>query len=431
MKMKTHIVAGILAASLLAGGCGKFVRDELITMQNEIDLLYKQVEQMNTGVETLKGIVGAMAANGYIVNVEQFEAEGGGGYELRFRTVTLDENGNVSSEDTFAIKLYSGVNGEDALPYVVSVKQDEEDGRWYWYSTEDQDWLKDENGNRFPVDGKTPQLSVNEEGFWCISWDGEEPVATEWKAKGEDALEIFSKAEVFDDRVELTLAADGSVLVLPRFLPVEVALTIGEQPLEGDVLIAPGETVTIHYVLSGTGAEKAVLVAGTDGRLKTALKVESETEGTVEVTCPEVFPEGGYVYITVNDGNGRSDVRVIRFASRTFRVLVGDVEYAAKAEGATGVMVTFESNFDLDAACVFPEGVEPWLTAKMDVVEGIPVLSYDVAANTATEARTGVIVVSPKDHPGFEVFRVTVNQAAAEAATGNGETGSTGTGTGE
>ena len=43
MKMRTHIVAGILAASLLAGGCGKFVRDELITMQNEIDLLYGQV----------------------------------------------------------------------------------------------------------------------------------------------------------------------------------------------------------------------------------------------------------------------------------------------------------------------------------------------------------------------------------------------------
>ena len=58
-------------------------------------------------------------------------------------------------------------------------------------------------------------------------------------------------------------------------------------------------------------------------------------------------------------------------------------------------------------------------------------LTYDVAANTSAEAREGVIVVSPKDHPGFEVFRVTVNQAAAEAAAGTGETGSTGTGTGE
>ena len=64
MKMKKYIAAGILAAAFLAGGCGKFVRDELITMQNEIDLLYAQVDQMNKGLETLKGLVSAMAANG-------------------------------------------------------------------------------------------------------------------------------------------------------------------------------------------------------------------------------------------------------------------------------------------------------------------------------------------------------------------------------
>ena len=429
MKMKRHIVvAGILAAAFLAGGCGKFVRDELITMQNEIDLLYGQVDQMNKGLGTLQGIVSVMAAKGYIVDVKEIQDEDRGGYTLTFRTVTLDENGNVAAEDEFKIKLYSGVDGNDALPYVVSAKQDEEDGRWYWWhADEDADgnptgeWLRDENGERFAVDGRTPALSVNEEGFWCISWDGQEPQPTEWKAKGEDAFEIFTKAEVFDDRVELTLASDGSVLVLPRFLPVDVALTLNGEALPEKVLIAKGETLAIHYALSGTGAEGAVLVAGTDGRFKTALRPESATEGTVEVTCPDEFPEGGYVYVTVYDGNGRSDVRVIPFAVRNLKLLYGEADYAAPAAGKTGQMLTFESNFDLDAAAVFPEGVEPWLTVKMEVMEGIPVLTYDVAANTATEARTGVIVVSPKDHPGFEVFRVTVNQAAAEAPTGTGE----------
>ena len=438
MKMKIHIAAiatGILAAGLLAGGCGKFVRDELVYMQNEMDamhdeikLLQEQVDQANQGLKTLHDIVDVMAADGYITKVEKFEDETGEGYILSFRTVTVDENGNVSSDDSSSIKLYSGKDGQDADPYVVSMKQNEEDGRWYWYSTQDEDWLKDADGNPFLVDGKTPQLKV-EDGYWFISWDGKADddetktwEETGWKAKGEDAYEWFSKAEVFDDRVELTLASDGSVIVLPRFLPVEVALTLGDQSLEGDVMIAPGETVSIKYVLSGTGAENAVLVAGTDGRMKTALRPESATEGTVDVTCPAEFPEGGYVYITVNDGNGRSDVRVIRFVLRKFKLLYGDAEYAAPAAGTTGQTLTFEANFDLDAACVFPEGVEPWLTAKLETVEGVPVLTYDVAANTAAEAREGVIVVSPKDHPGFEVFRVTVKQAAAE--TGSGETGS-------
>ena len=40
--MKKYIVVGIMAASLLASGCGKLVRDELISMQNEIDLIQKE-----------------------------------------------------------------------------------------------------------------------------------------------------------------------------------------------------------------------------------------------------------------------------------------------------------------------------------------------------------------------------------------------------
>ena len=422
MKMKIKIAAGILAAALLASGCGKFVRDELITMQNEIDRLYAQVTEMNKGLESLQSIVYAMGANGYIVGVEEgVDDDGRQYYKLKFRTIKPDPSGYESTDDAYSITLYTGVDGKDGVdaePYVVSVKQDEEDGRWYWYSTQDADWLRSESGERFLVDGKTPQLKV-EEGYWFLSWDGgttwEE---TGWKAKGEDAYEVFTKAEVFDDRVELTLASDGSVLVLPRFLPVEVALTIEGQNPEEAVLIAPGETISIQYVLSGTGAESALLVAGTDGRLKTALHAESATEGTVDVTCPEVFPEGGYVYITVNDGNGRSDVRIIRFASRTFKLLYGEPEHAAPAAGETGVTLTFETNTELDAACVFPEGVEPWLTVKMETVEGVPVLTYDVAANAAATPRTGVIVVSPKDHPGFEMFRVTVNQAAAEPVPG-------------
>ena len=438
MKMKIHIAAiaaGILATAILAGGCGKFVRDELMYMQQEIDtlhvkitLLQEQVKQANQGLETLQGIVRVMAANGYITNVEEFEAEDGAGYILSFRTVILDDNGDVSSDDSFSITLKNGVDGkdgEDAQPYVVSMKQDEEDGRWYWFSTQDEDWLKDENGNRFLVDGRTPQLKI-EDGYWFISWDGKADddetktwEETGWKAKGEDAFEWFTNAELFDDRLELTLASDGSVLVLPLLLPVDVALTYNGEDLEGDILIAPGETVSIQYALSGTGVENAILVAGTDGRLKTALRAESATEGTVDVTCPDAFPEGGYVYITVNDGNGRSIVRIIRFACRTIKLVYGEAEHAAPAAGETQLKLSFEDvNFEPEVSCIFPEGVEPWLTAKVEADDVYYVLTYDVAANTSAEARTGVIVVSPKDHPGFEMFRVTVNQAAAEAGSG-------------
>ena len=244
MKMKRYIVAGILAASLLAGGCGKFVRDELITMQNEIDRLYGQVEEAKKGLDALQGIVRAMAANGYIVDVKKIEDEERGGYTLVFRTVVVDDAGNVVSDDTYSINLMSGIDGrdgQDADPFVLTIKQGE-DGRWYWYSTQDEDFLRMEDGSPVPVDGKTPDVKI-ENGYWWKSLDGGET----WEQLTPDKpFMFFTAAEVLDDRVELTLASDGSTLVIPLFLPVDVALTVGERPLEGDILIAEGETVPIH-----------------------------------------------------------------------------------------------------------------------------------------------------------------------------------------
>ena len=421
MKMKKYIGAGLAAAVLMTSGCGKFVRDELITMQNEIDLLYGKIDQMNKSLASLHGIVVGMAANGYIVDVKELEDEERGGYVLVFRSVTFDDNGNVTSDDSYTVNIYSGVDGkdgQDASPFVMSVKQDEEDGRWYWYDNQAGDWMRSAEGTRFLVDGKdgkTPLLKV-EDGFWCVSWDGGSTwETTEWPAKGKDAEEIFSKAEVFDDRVELTLAADTTVVLkLPRYLELEFALTRNGEAMADTLQIAPGETIPIDYELKGTGADKALLVAGTDGRFKTAIQRDSTTKGVVYVTCPEKFPEGGYIYITVNDGYGRSTARVIHFTPRSFKIMYGETEYAASAAEEKGRIVTFDANFELEATCVFPEGVEPWLTAKIVVVENITALTYDILANPSQEARTGVIVVSPKDHPGFEVARITVTQAGAK-----------------
>lgn len=315
-----------MAAALLTSGCGKFVRDELITMQNEMDQLYDQIKQMNDGLSTLRAVVTQMANNGYIVDVQQFELDGRGGYTLWFRSVQLGPDGSYVSDDSYSIDLYSGIDGKDgkdADPFVLSAMQDE-DGRWYWYDVQADDWMYALDGSRFLVDGKdgengedgkTPKLDI-EDGYWIISWDnGETWEETGWKARGDNAQEIFTGAEIFDDHIDLTLAADSTVISLARFMPLEVELTVDGAPVEGSLAIAPGDTVSIAYAITGTTAANAMLVAGTDGRFKTAIHRTSATEGVVDVICPEVFPEGGYIYITVNDGGGRSTVLVVNFTN--------------------------------------------------------------------------------------------------------------------
>jgi hypothetical protein len=433
MKMKRYIAAGILATALLASGCGKFVRDELITMQNEIDQLTKKVSQMmNEDLAALSEVVTQMENGGYVTSAETFtDEEGRSGIVLTF-------NNNKT------LSLYHGADGKDGADAVgpaIFPQWDEEAGHYYWAVKNEGDeefsWLL-ADGERVQagaVDGKTPKVKI-EEGFWWLSPDGSEEgyVKQDWPVsiKGQDADQIFSlDYEVYDDRIVLVLSQTGETLVIPRFIPIDLELTLEGQELEGDVLIAPGETLSIQYSLSGTGAKDALLVAGTDGRFKTALREETSTEeegavvvtGIVDVICPEVFPEGGYIYITVNDGNGCSQVRVIRFVQRTCKLVEGELEYKVAAEGETGHKVSFEANFEVDVIPpVFPEGVEPWL-ANVSVQENV--LTYDILPNTGADERKFVLQLVPKDHPGFEMFQVAVIQAGVPAppseGTGSGE----------
>ena len=431
--MKKYIVAGIMAAALLAGGCGKFVRDELLAMQNEIDKIQIKVDQMNESLSSLREIVEQMAAGGYVVDKKEFTDEDQrGGYTLVFN-------------DGTELKLYSGVDGKDgkdAVGPAVSIAQDE-DGRWCW--TLDGEFLT-VDGNRCLVDGKdgvTPQLKIDEEGYWCLSLDNGETweQKKDWPARGKDADEIFSlNPKIGDDYIELVLSASGETIVLPYYLPLDVELTLEGQDLDGEVLIAPGETLSIGYVLMGAGAKNALLVAGTDGRFKTALKPGSDSEsnaGTVEVTCPaDNVPEGGYIYITVNDGNGRSRMKVIRFAERYLAVQFPNPlpkEFPVDAEGGSvQSLVTYKSNYEVIVKVV-PEEAVSWLTLKTEVTKvgegsqmSYTVVGYEIPANETSEARSARIAVYPKDHPDFEVdaekYSFTITQAAKPAeGTGTGE----------
>ena len=428
--MKKYIVVGIMAASLLASGCGKLVRDELISMQNEIDLIQNQVKQMNESLVSLREVVEQMLAGGYVVDVKEFTEENQrSGYTLVF---------NDGSE----LKLYNGIDGkdgQDAIGPAIAVAKDEE-GHWCW--TLDGEFLTTEDGKHCRVDGNdgvTPQLKIDEEGYWCLSMDNGETweQKKDWPARGKDADEIFNlNPTIGDDYIELVLSATGEHIVLPFYRPLDLELSLDGQDLNGEVLIYPGETLTIHYTLKGAGAENALLVAGTDGRLKTAIKPDSENPkaGIVEVTGtaanpdePRKIADGSYIYITVNDGNGRNKVKVIRFTSRVF-----DLTYPAElpesyaAEGET-VQVMYKCNYEVAPRIEFAEGVEPWLTLKTEVSQEdessdfyYTAITYVIQPNDSQSPRSATIKVSPIDHPDYEMDLIQVNQAgkSAEGVTG-------------
>ncbi|MBR4687055.1 MAG: hypothetical protein IKP01_01975, partial [Bacteroidales bacterium] len=150
----------------------------------------------------------------------------------------------------------------------------------------------------------------------------------------------------------------------------------------------------------------------------------------VDPAKPREISSGSYIYITVNDGNGRDKVKVIRFASRVFDLTYPSVlpeEYAA--EGET-VQVMYKCNYEVEPRIIFAEGEEPWLSVTTEVSKEdessnfyYTAITYVIRPNDSQNRRAATIMVSPKDHPGYEMALIEVAQAG-KPAEGEGEGGS-------
>ncbi len=421
--MKTKIyIACMLATGLLASGCGKFVRDELITMQNEIDQLHRQVEEMKSSLASLRTIVDQMAAGGYIVDVREFTDEDGrGGFVLEFN-------------DGRTVTLYSGVDGkdgEDAYPQIIGIAQDE-DGEWYWTLDGKIYEVEDEEGNliRFKAsgrDGVTPKIKV-EDGCWWVKWTDTEDEAEGWEkfgeAKGEDAVEIFTDIDTSDENKVVLTLADGTELVLPRQAKLAFDADLVLSVDEDNLTVAPDEVLAIKYAITGADADSCQVFAGSDGFCKVSIDRE---DSTVYVSRPDTTYNTRSVFITLSDGKGYSKVKVLQFGRRYFNI--PENEYPAEAESSV-VIVPFNANFK--HVLTYSEGGADWVhemttDTKAAAIKDTMVFKLD--ANEGTEVRTCTVSVCPEDHPDYVFTQFTIIQMGV-SETGSGDTGS-GEGEGE
>ena len=228
MKTKSIWLWVLLLVTAISG-C-KYDDADLWNKVNSLDdrltNIEEQLTQMNTNISSISTIVNAMDDNLFITSLEKTD----NGYSIKFNngeTATLT-NGK------------DGAAGKDAP--VIGFGEFE--GKYYWTQTIDgeQSWLTDEAGEKIPVTGAdavTPQLKVNTEGFWMISYDSGltytemlDDAGNPVKAVGEDGKDgedgvdgidgsdgdngdsWFSNVYVDDDKVVFVLQ-DGTEFSIP------------------------------------------------------------------------------------------------------------------------------------------------------------------------------------------------------------------------
>lgn len=158
-----------------------------------------------------------------------------------------DGSHTIFFTDNQQIVITDGKDGSDAP--VIGIKADEE-GRYCWTLTVDgrTEWLRSADGELLPVSGEsgiTPQIKVDEQGFWIVSYDGWtsrqhilDEAGNPVSAVGETTVADSFFRDVEDDAENvyftlmdgtvITLAKRSDFYLLVRLAPVRATFAYGE-----------------------------------------------------------------------------------------------------------------------------------------------------------------------------------------------------------
>ena len=386
--MKKLVCYLAATAMLLLSGCNKY--DELSCrvddLEQRVSALEELCKRMNTNISALQGMVNALEQNDYVTDVTPVTQDG--------RIVGYTINFTKSQPVT----IYHGTDGEngdkgaDGKTPQIGVRQDS-DGVYYW--TVDGNWLLDGDGRKVKAqgndgdkgnDGITPQFKIEDE-YWYVSYDN----GTSWnklgKAAGEQGDSIFRSVDVDDpDFVKLVLA-DGTELVLPRYVSLSI-----EFDAEDLVAMSPNSVRDIHYtVKSALPDVELEVVSSAD--IKAKIVATSATEGTVNIATGAVVDE--YSKVVVFASNGEK-VIMKRFSFEEAGLKIED--NARKSVEVEGGEVVLEFLTNVAYEVVVSDDAKSWISVVPETraMEKHTAL-LKVEANTEGRPRTAVVTVQSQD----------------------------------
>lgn len=198
MEMKKYLLMMLVVLTGIVSSC-KFDDEELWDsvddLANRVSAMESLTTQMNSDIAAMQAIVTAVENQVAVSEVEKLTD----GYILHFTngttaTIKNGKDGANGSNGTDGEDGKDGVNGTDGkdgkdAPAMGIAK---ENGVYYWTLTVngETDWLTDADGYKIPVTGadgadgddgysgstgssaKTPTLSVDNDGYWMVSYGG-------------------------------------------------------------------------------------------------------------------------------------------------------------------------------------------------------------------------------------------------------------------
>lgn len=344
MKMKNLWVLILLTISITSCSYDDSdLKESIRTLEERISAMESTVRQLNADIVSMQGIVSSLESNVYISRVETLAD----GYTLHFSdgmTVTIRNgkdgtNGEDGKDGVDGSDGENGKNGKDAP--IIGIGQ--EDGVYYWTVTIDgkTDWLMSETGDRLRVTsndgvaGTTPRLSIDEEGYWLVSYDNGTTYTPVLDAAGHPVSALGTKGDPgtsgsagdsyfkdvneTNDAVILTLAT-GKVISIPK----AKAFAIHFEQIKNIPLGTDGK-LTLPYTITGADADTFVEVYGIGN-----LQVKTDTSCLYIEATGELNADSKVLVLLCN--KEKTITTVLTFVKATSRPQGGAENYGTETK---------------------------------------------------------------------------------------------------
>ena len=298
--MKRTLITSLLASALLfGGGCSDDFDDSALwkgvdEIYNQLTELEKQADQLNDQIRLLSSIVNG----GAITSITQ-DAEGND--VIRFKGAD-----NIEHSVTVATK--------DDVSSAPILGTKEENGVLYWTTTVDgnTDFLKDTDGSKIPVAGRTPEMAVDKEGYWILNGRRlTDASGNPVKAEGKQTSLITGISRDDNGNAIFTLG-DGSTVSAPIFDAFNIVFKIGDTAFDDEYTVEDvSQPLTIGYEITGEKADEAILKIVRCEQLAAVVDTSAET---VVVTFEAPFEEGCFA-LMLCDLQENVLIRMVRLAS--------------------------------------------------------------------------------------------------------------------
>jgi len=293
--MKLRFYGFIKAAALFTAGLAVFACNDVKDLEERLDSLESRIQALETQLPALNDNVAAISAlvqDGVLIN-----------------SVEETENGYVIT--TSDGSKYTLTNGAVGNTPQISVN---EDGNWIVSYDNGSSWEEIKvDGSPVSASGAAPQFRIDAEGYWQVSYDNGtswtdvlDPDGEKVPATGEGS-DFFRDIQYDGETFTITLA-DGTeveIAVVPDFL-----CAINGVDYSTPVVFEYGETKS--YSVSITGVTEAIVSAPTGWR---AVLDGAEPTATLTVTAPASASADTGIQTRVS-ADTQTDVSILAVSSK-------------------------------------------------------------------------------------------------------------------